>query len=103
MKYEKILKLIGFKEKIEVVADSKDNAVPQMTTTLLIEKQKEKSNELVNELKKSKQIKKACESDISDLPAHDEEDEFKNITEFEDSTIHEEKMDLNKLKRKYGY
>lgn len=32
-----------------------------------------------------------------------EEKEFENISEFEDSTLYEEKVDLVKIKRKYGY
>lgn len=85
------MSLIGSKDSSELIEKSKPSAV--------VKKLEEKVEELP--LKDHKKVK------VTEAILSEEDKEFVDseagIVDFEDSTIHEEQVDFNSFKRKYGY
>ena len=94
LKNESLLKLIGFKENIVESEDepAKDCIEPKVVQSHALSI---KSQKLANIVPFKVELTVKSNSD-----EHEDHD-YKCITDFEDSTLHEEKLDLGKLKRKY--
>lgn len=94
------MNLIGTRERSETIIQSKtDDAFPrqetssEISTQVLIpyKKSKIETCEYVAEARNDKAVEESGYDDQGPL------------IDFEDSTIHDEKLNLDELKRKYGY
>lgn len=94
--------MIGFKDDATKTISAETEIANEQTLT----SEKKSKVSSVHESKNTKKLESiSVRSEAENLIKSTEADEkeFENITEFEDSTLHEEKVDLVKLKRKYGY
>lgn len=103
MKYQNILRAIGYNgpsdEKVFDVLRNEDKTKLKSSNNLQVD-----TNINFQQSKPSHSVLKRIKTEIetAENSSGTEENEERDA-DFEDSTIHDERMDLNVLKRKYGY
>ena len=90
--------LIGTREPSETLIQAKTEALPSQQAEKNINTQFENLTKK-SKIEPSESVSKAPEDEPEDT-GYDGEG---SVVDFEDSTIHDEKLDLDELKRKYGY
>lgn len=95
------MNLIGTREPSEIMIQPKTDVFPRQETS------KDIGAQFVNQKKKIKfETSEAVTEAYVDEAAEDSGSGYGDdcpLIDFEDSTIHDEKLDLDELKRKYGY